>query len=109
VLDRHSVAGFVYGAASTFHIYFETDPSRLSRATSREDIETGDASRLKGMPGSLVMRYQQLIRAEGVDFMSSTGGVTSAAHTNEDLDWMERAFDVAIASLLHEGHIATVG
>jgi len=26
VLERHGVAGYVYGSASIFHVYFETDP-----------------------------------------------------------------------------------
>jgi len=109
VLDRYSVAGFVYGQSSTFHIYFETEPERLALATSRDDVRTSDAGRLKGMPGSLVTRYQQLVRSEGVDYVSSTGGVTSPAHTDVDLDWMERAFDVAVSGLLDEGLIATLG
>ena len=109
VLDQHSVAGFVYGPSSTFHVYFETDPERVAQARNRDAINTRDTVRLKGMPGPVVLRYQQLIRSEGVDFMSSTGGVTSSVHTDADLEWMEQAFNVAITHLLDEGLITTVG
>ena len=29
VLERHGIAGYVYGPCSTVHVYFETDPERV--------------------------------------------------------------------------------
>lgn len=39
------------------------------------------------------------MRYLGVDNMSSTGGVTSAAHTAEDIDWSTRAFEQTVRAL----------
>jgi glutamate-1-semialdehyde 2,1-aminomutase len=100
VLERHGVAGYVYGEASTFHVYFETDAARRSGAAHRADLRTADARRLKGMPGPLVTAYQRLLRHHGVDLMSGTGGVLSSVHSEEDLAWATRAFEETIRTLL---------
>jgi glutamate-1-semialdehyde 2,1-aminomutase len=67
VLERHGVAGYVYGSASIFHVYFETDAERTRRASSRRDLWTRDGNRLKGMPSALVTQYQRRLRFRGVD------------------------------------------
>ena len=105
VLERHGIAGYVYGVCSTFHVYFETDAARLAKAASRADLHTRDAERLKGMPFDLIDQYQRLLRFHGVDIMSSTGGVLSAAHTERDIDQATTAFEQTIAGLLDEGLI----
>ena len=69
VLERHCVAGYVYGCCSAFHVYFETDSNRIEQASSRQDLTTREASRLKGMPGKLVTEYQRHLRHHGVDLM----------------------------------------
>jgi glutamate-1-semialdehyde 2,1-aminomutase len=102
VLERLGVAGYVYGPASTFHAYFETDPARVGAAGSREALTTNDARRLKGMPGELVTQYQRRLRHHGVDIMSSTGGVLSSAHTEADLARAAEAFEAAIKALRDE-------
>ena len=86
VLEEQGVAGYMYGVSSTFHVYFETDPNRAKAAASRKDLHTDEADRLKGMPGTLIEAYQRHQRFRGVDNMSSTGGVLSAAHTDEDIE-----------------------
>src|SRR5262249_34114381 len=73
VLERLGVAGYVYGSASVFHVYFETDRDRLGRVSRRLDLQTRDAKLLKGMPAALVIQYQRHLRHRGVDIMSSTG------------------------------------
>ncbi len=103
VLERNSVAGYVYGRCSTFHVYFETDVKRIRAASSPQDLHTREAKRLKGMPGNLVTEYQRNLRYHGVDNMSSTGGVLSAAHTDQDIDHATTAFERTVAALLDQG------
>ena len=105
VLERRGVAGYVYGISSTFHIYFETDEEAVGRATRRRDLETTDPDKLKGMPGNLIDAYQRQIRHHGLDNMSSTGGVVSSEHTDEDLEEAAAAFDRSISGLLDQGQI----
>ena len=105
VLQRHGIAGYVYGVCSTFHVYFETDASRVRDAANRQDLHTTDAGRLKGMPPELINRYQQLLRHHGVDIMSSTGGVLSAVHTERDIDEATTAFEQTVLSLFDDGMI----
>ena len=108
ILEDLGIAGYAYGPCSTFHVYFETDPQHLARASDRSDLYTGDAGRLKGMPGALILEYQRLLRTHGVDIMSLTGGVVSAAHTPEDIDQACEAFDLAMRELREQRLVATL-
>lgn len=108
VLERHAVAGYVYGETSTFHVYFETEPARVAAASTRGDLQTREAKLLKGMPSSLLANYQRQLRHRGVDIMSSTGGVLSSAHTQQDIADATRAFEATVRSLLEEGLILTL-
>jgi glutamate-1-semialdehyde 2,1-aminomutase len=103
VLDRLGVAGYVYGPCSTFHVYFETKEERLREASSRKDLYTSEARFLKGMPPLLISEYQRLLRSNGVDVMSSTGGVLSAVHTDADIEEATAAFENTVAALLQKG------
>ncbi len=102
VLERHGIAGYVYGPASTFHVYFETDLDRVRQARSRRDLHTTDAARLKGMPGRLIAQYQLRMRFGGVDNMSSTGGLTCAAHTPDGIDRATAVFEQTVIALRDE-------
>lgn len=102
-LERQGIAGYVYGPASTYHVYFETDPERVRQAASRSDLHTTDGARLKGMPAATITHYQRRMRHEGVDNMSSTGGVTCAAHTPEDIQQATAAFERTVLSLRDQG------
>lgn len=108
VLQKHSVAGYVYGCCSTFHIYFETDQDRLGNISKSVDLHTTDPKRLKGMPIQLVNQYQLLLRYHGVDNMSSTGGVLSAVHTGQDIKDATEVFEKTVLTLLEEGQIYTL-
>ena len=102
VIERHGVAGLVYGPSSTFHVYFETDPDRIRKASSRQEFVTTDALRIKTMPSALVTEYQKQLRARGVDLMSYTGGVASAAHTDRDVDEATDAFEATLKVLIDQ-------
>ncbi len=102
VLEKQGIAGYVYGPCSTFHVYFETDRRRIEAASSRADLHTTAAQRLKGMPAELIREYQLQLRHHGVDNMSSTGGVLSAAHTERDIADATEAFEKTVAALLEK-------
>ena len=108
VLERHGVAGYVYGPSSAFHVYFETDPDRIRRASSRKDLVTRDALQIKSIPPALVTEYQRLLRSRGVDLMSYTGGVVSAAHTARDLEEATAAFEETVTTLRDAGLVKTL-
>ena len=102
VLERHAIAGYVYGISSTFHVFFETDAAVAAAAGQRGDLRTSDASKLKGMPGELISSYQRHLRHNGVDNMSSTGGVVSSAHSDRDLEEATAAFEKTVLALAAE-------
>ncbi len=108
VLEEMGVAGYLYGVCSTFHVYFETDRNRVQAATSRAELYTNDADRLKGMPGALVESYQRQLRFHGVDNMSSTGGLLSAAHTDRDIEEATVAFRLTVEGLLASGQVLSL-
>ncbi len=108
VLEQQGIAGYVYGPASTVHVYFETDKDRVRNASTRDDLHTTDAARLKGMPGELILEYQRQLRYRGVDIMSSTGGVVSAVHTEQDVEQATAAFEQTVAALRDQGLVLTM-
>ena len=108
VLEKYGVAGYVYGPSSTFHVYFETDLERMRGVSSRCDLYTREARRLKGMPPLLIAEYQRRLRHHGVDVMSFTGGFVSAAHTESDIDEASRAFEQTVIELCDRGLVETL-
>lgn len=108
VLERHAIAGYVYGPSSTFHVYFETDRDRVKGVLRRDELETTDPLLLKGMPTDLIASYQQHLRYRGVDLMSSTGGVLSSAHTQDDILQATDAFEQTVLALLDEERILQI-
>jgi len=52
-----------------------------------------------------VAAFQQALRQRGVDLMSYTGGLTSLAHTDEDVRQTIQAFDGAVHELLAAGAV----
>jgi glutamate-1-semialdehyde 2,1-aminomutase len=99
VLARQRVAGYVYGPASTFHIYVEAAPGS---GRSRDELRTLDAATLKSIPGPVVAAIQNGLRVRGLELMSYTGGVTSAAHDQSCVDETVEAFDDLVAELAGE-------
>jgi len=108
VLETRGIAGYVYGISSTFHVYFETDKDRVAKASTRADLKTRDAKRLKGMPADLIDEYQRNLRFHGVDIMSSTGGAVSSAHDERDIEKATDAFEKTVISLETHGLIHTI-
>ncbi len=96
VLERRGIAGCVYGDASTFHMYVEAAPGS---GRPRAALQTLDAGTLKSIPGPIVSALQNGFRVRGVELMSYTGGVTSAAHTEADVAETVAAFDDLVGEL----------
>ena len=109
VLERLGIAGYVYGPCSTVHVYFETDLDRARDASTRKDLYTSDAGRLKGIPVELILEYQRQLRHRGVDIMSSTGGVVSAVHTQLDVQQATTAFEQTVVALRDQNLVLSVG
>jgi glutamate-1-semialdehyde 2,1-aminomutase len=107
ILEEERAAGYAYGDSSVFHVYLEAPPG--SGARSRADLHTTDATTLKSIPGRVVTAFQRNLNIRGVDLMSYTGGVTSAAHTEEDVRLTLDAFRETIRVMLDEQILARVG
>ncbi len=104
-LDDLEVAGFVYGESSTFHVYlqaagWEADPACSLSTTAPDD--------LLRIPPSLVQAFQRALRSRGVDPISYTGGVVSAAHNSSHLDEAISAYRGALKELRDAGVLAHV-
>ncbi len=106
ILHEEGVAGYVYGDVSIFHVYLEAFPG--SGASVREQLITRDVNVLKGIPAPVVAAFQKMLLARGIDLVSYTGGVTSSAHTDEDIALTLEAFGEVIRSLVREHMIATL-
>jgi glutamate-1-semialdehyde 2,1-aminomutase len=107
ILEEEGAAAYVYGDSSIFHVYMEGYPG--SGAKSRADLHTTDATTLKSIPGAVVAAFQRNLNIRGVDLLSYTGGVTSSAHTEEDIRQTLVAFRETIRVLLAEQIIGRVG
>jgi glutamate-1-semialdehyde 2,1-aminomutase len=98
VIQQHQVAGAVYGEASTFHLYIGEG------ATDGSVAELG-AEKIRGVAKSTVTAMQGGLRKRGVDLMSHMSGVTSMAHTAEDIDETLVAFEDTVQEMIADGHI----
>lgn len=96
ILEEHQVPGAVYGESSTFHIHFGDTPSRNS-------VEGLTTEELRGVPSSTVFAYQQALLDRGVNNMSHMGGITSSAHTDEDVEETLKAIEGSIEQLMSDG------
>lgn len=93
VMRRRGVAGLVYGEASVFQILLGQEIEEAVRQT--------DPDRLMGARGA-VNSLRKAMLLEGVDLMRS-GGFTSTAHAEADLEQTAHAFDRALARLQAQG------
>ena len=107
ILERENVAGYAYGDSSGFHVYLEAHPG--SGATDRAAVRTTDAARLKGIPGDVVTAFQRNLQIRGVEVLSFMAGVTSAAHSEEDIGKTLNVFQDTIRTLVREKIIARIG
>jgi glutamate-1-semialdehyde 2,1-aminomutase len=94
ILSDLKIAGVVYGASSTFHVYFGEVPSGGIAALSAQQI--------RSVPKSIVTAIRHGLRNHGIEFMSYLGGVTSGAHTEADIDAAVKAYRSVLERLVAE-------
>jgi len=104
ILEELQAAAFVYGDSSVFHVYMEAPPG--SGAKSRAALATSDAATLKGIPARVVSAFQKNLQVQGVDLLSYTGGLTSSAHAEPDIDQTLKAFRKTMQVLIEERIVA---
>jgi hypothetical protein len=71
-----------------------------------EDYRWLDAVTLKSMDPGLVRTLQNGFRVRGVELLSYNGGMTSAAHEEQDVDETVAAFDDLCGELLTRSALA---
>lgn len=104
ILDELQAAAFAYGDSSIFHVYMEEYPG--SKAGRREALRTGDAAKLKGIPGRVVSAFQKNLQIRGMDLLSYAGGMTSFAHTEADIRQTLDVFRETMQVLIQEKVVA---
>jgi glutamate-1-semialdehyde 2,1-aminomutase len=107
ILEAEGAAAYAYGDSSVFHVYMEAYPGR--GAKSRAELHTSDATTLKSIPGNVIAAFQRNLNIRGVDLLSYNGGVTSSAHTEEDIAQTLVVFRETIRAMLDEQILARVG
>jgi glutamate-1-semialdehyde 2,1-aminomutase len=106
ILDELGAAAYVYGDSSLFHVYMAEHGRRVP---SRVSLHSEDATVLKSIPGRVIGAFQKNLQIRGVDLLSYNGGVTSAAHTDSDIDQTLGVFRATMQVLLDENLVARVG
>ncbi len=97
ILDEHQVDGAVYGASSTFSVFFGEDV--------RGSIEGLSVKEIRSVPKDTVDAYRNGLLKRGVEFMSYLGGVTSSAHTKADVAPTLEAFEGTVRELIEQGKV----
>jgi glutamate-1-semialdehyde 2,1-aminomutase len=105
VLERRAVRGLAYGESSVFHIFLEA-PGPRPLVERPDDYRWLDAVTLKSMDPALVRLLQNGLRVRGIELLSYNGGMTSAAHEEEDIDGTVAAFDDLVGELLARNALA---
>jgi glutamate-1-semialdehyde 2,1-aminomutase len=98
IMETHQVVGAAYGDSSTFHTYF-------GPVDKNGGVGGLDPAKIRGLSKELVRGYQLGLRNRGVELMSYMGGVTSLAHTDEDIATFLGAFEATLRDLIREGHV----
>lgn len=92
LMDRHGIDGTVYGDSSTCHMYFGAG-----------DLASLTPAQIRTVRPDLVNALRGGLLARGVDLMSHTSCVTSAAHTPALIDEALGAFDATFAAMARDG------
>lgn len=94
LMGSHGIVGCAYGESSTCHLLFG---ARRPQDLSTAEIRNVSPAVIQGLRGGLLAR--------GVDLMSHTSCVTSAAHTPALIDEALDAFDAVFRDLIRNGAI----
>lgn len=96
LFTERSVDGSAWATSSMWHLNLGTGAARPG------DIEWDAAGEPPGVASALVSPLKWALFNHGVDLMG-TGGMTSSAHTDEDIDATVAAFGAAIDDLRADG------
>ena len=99
IIKELEISAVAYGEASVFHVFIGPRPTGTDVG---EQLWTDDATTLKSMPTELVQAVRRALNNRGVDLMSGTGGMLSAAHTEADVDQTLEAFRGALKAVRDE-------
>jgi glutamate-1-semialdehyde 2,1-aminomutase len=95
IIEEHQVAGAVYGEASTFHVY-------LGEGAESGSVAELGAEKIRGISPEIIYAMRNGLRERGVDLMSHMSGVTSMAHTDEDIDQTLEAFEGTLRGMISD-------
>ena len=107
ILEEEGAAGYAYGDSSVFHVYMEGHPG--SGRERRSDLVTSDPNVLKGIPAPVIGAFQKNMQIKGVKLLSYNGGVTSSAHTDEDVGKTLESFRGTVKVLLEDELVGRLG
>jgi len=102
IMDRLGIEGACYGDSSTFHFYF--GPTSEERGQNRS-VTGLTPVQIRGTAKEVMNGFRDALYARGVDLMSAMSGVTSAAHTDDDVAETLGAFDGALSEVQAMGLI----
>jgi glutamate-1-semialdehyde 2,1-aminomutase len=92
IIAELGVDALAYGDASIFHLHF-----------GHRSLDGVTPAQIRGLPKQQVAAYRNGMLARGVDIMSFTSGLTSAAHTPELIGEALEAFRGTLSEMIDEG------
>ena len=87
---KHGLAGLAYGDSSIFHLWFGDNDGTM---------DTIPAATIRSPDSAIVKALQDALNRNGVDLMSAMSAVTSAVHSDQDVEDTLIAFDWTFAEL----------
>ena len=100
-LARRDLNWAVYGTFSAFHLFMNPHGRNIDPVNFDPHAVTW--TELKTKPAEEVNALRLALLLEGVDISGWPGGLTSAAHSQADVDATAEAFDHALERLVREG------
>ena len=100
-LAKQEVTGHVHGVSSIVHVALGVEGE-----TNDQDISQVPHDQLAAATaGRKIEMLKLAMLNEGVDMFGGIGFMTSAAHTEEQVDWTVEAFERSLVALRDEGYI----
>ena len=104
LLQRHQVAGAVYGHTSMLHILLGHPAAPPEDGLHWNWGESGPQGDLPQTPPDLHWAFRRSLLNHGVDLMGM-GAMVSAVHTDADIAATLEAMDATLGELRREGHV----
>ncbi len=104
ILAKHAIPWAAYGTFSAIHIFTNTAGRDIDHMNF--DPHAIPIKELMANPTALVDKLRMALLVNGVDMNGWPGGLTSAAHTDEDVRETLEAFERSLVMLKDEGEFA---